>query len=292
MLQQPLIVQDEGTTIGAASILNFAGAGVTAALSGSGATVTIPGGGSPGGISGSVQTNNGAGGFNGISPVTGTFLGISAGAWAAVNTADFIGLGGGTVATTGIVRFQFYSGSQDLIRGRTAAGTQATILNQAGNALVFGQTTTGGWDMQIAARTLDVTSNFNTGFDSPAGTDLFQIDGGSGVNVGGGAGSYGSGVGVMAIKNAATLVTTNPTGGLVIWGAAGAGRARGSGGTVTTFAPADPHCKRCGSDHGWEWETEIIDEYTRICARCLVQALAALGIDVRSFSTTVRAEKP
>ena len=46
----PLIIQDEGTTIGAALILNFTGAGVTATLTSSGlVTVNIPGGGGGGG---------------------------------------------------------------------------------------------------------------------------------------------------------------------------------------------------------------------------------------------------
>jgi len=43
-----VIVNDEGVVLGNVTILNFAGAGVTAAVSGGVATVTIPGGGGGG----------------------------------------------------------------------------------------------------------------------------------------------------------------------------------------------------------------------------------------------------
>ena len=54
----------------------------------------------------------------------------------------------------------------------------------------------------------------------------------------GGAGSYGGGEGVVNIVNAATLPTTNPTGGGILYVDAGALKYRGSSGTVTTLAAA------------------------------------------------------
>ncbi len=56
--------------------------------------------------------------------------------------------------------------------------------------------------------------------------------------VGGLAGSYGGGTGVIAIKNAAANPGSNPTGGGVLYADGGALKYRGSSGTVTTVAPA------------------------------------------------------
>lgn len=50
---------------------------------------------------------------------------------------------------------------------------------------------------------------------------------------------YGSGVGVIALANANTDPTTNPTGGGVLYTSGGALKYRGSSGTVTTIAAAD-----------------------------------------------------
>lgn len=66
----------------------------------------------------------------------------------------------------------------------------------------------------------------------------------------GGAGSFGGGLGVVFIVNANTNPGSNPTGGGILYSNAGAGTWRGSGGTVTAFGPAGPHCERCGYD---EW---------------------------------------
>ena len=50
--------------------------------------------------------------------------------------------------------------------------------------------------------------------------------------------SLGGGSGVFAIANAATVPTTNPTGGGILYVEAGALKYRGSSGTVTTIAVA------------------------------------------------------
>lgn len=53
-----------------------------------------------------------------------------------------------------------------------------------------------------------------------------------------GAGSFGTGTGVMSIINASVAPSTNPTGGGVLYTSAGALKYRGSSGTVTTLAVA------------------------------------------------------
>jgi len=50
--------------------------------------------------------------------------------------------------------------------------------------------------------------------------------------------SVGGGVGIVAIANAATVPTTNPTAGGVLYVQSGALKYRGSSGTVTTIANA------------------------------------------------------
>lgn len=49
---------------------------------------------------------------------------------------------------------------------------------------------------------------------------------------------FGSGVKVIGLANAATVPTTNPTGGLVLYSEGGAGKVRTSAGNVVTFAPS------------------------------------------------------
>lgn len=57
-------------------------------------------------------------------------------------------------------------------------------------------------------------------------------------NLGIGLKQYGGGVKVISMVNATTVPTTNPTGGAIMYVENGAWKARGSSGTVTTFAPA------------------------------------------------------
>jgi len=67
-------------------------------------------------------------------------------------------------------------------------------------------------------------------------TILFQIE--ANGNLGLNGSSYGSGVKVIFIANATTAPSTNPTGGGILYCEGGALKFKGSGGTVTTIAPA------------------------------------------------------
>ena len=84
--------------------------------------------------------------------------------------------------------------------------------------------------------------------------------------------SLGGGTGVLGVTNATTAPTTNPTGGGVLYAQAGAGKWRGSSGTVTTFGPAEPHCPVCGSDFTTEHESEKYG-YLAVCLKCLADEL-------------------
>ncbi len=75
--------------------------------------------------------------------------------------------------------------------------------------------------------------------------------------LGGGTLSTGGGQGVVFIANAATAPTTNPTGGAILYVQSGATKIRGSSGTTTTIAPADPHCAACGADFSNEYHNPM-----------------------------------
>lgn len=95
-------------------------------------------------------------------------------------------------------------------------------------------------------------------------------------NLGLGGSSFGSGTGVIFIANASVNPSTNPSGGGVLYSDAGAGKWRGSSGTVTTIGPANPHCPGCGTDFVHEWQNDTYGYLVR-CMNC-----AANGIN--SFS--------
>ncbi len=99
-----------------------------------------------------------------------------------------------------------------------------------------------------------------------------------------GAASFGTGTGVLGIANASVAPTTNPSGGTIMYAAAGALKARGSSGTITTIAPADPHCPRCGLDFALEWVSPLAsgrkpkhEEHFALCVPCLIAEVKRLG---------------
>lgn len=93
-------------------------------------------------------------------------------------------------------------------------------------------------------------------------------------------GSYGGGKGVLGVANAATVPASNPTGGGILYSEGGAGKWRGSSGTVTTFGPAEPHCPDCGRDFVLEWENHQTGSLT-ICMWCVTDGMTK-GIMRRS----------
>ena len=64
-----------------------------------------------------------------------------------------------------------------------------------------------------------------------------------------------------------TAPGSNPTSSGYLYAESGAGKWRGSSGTITTFGPADPHCPDCGSDYAGEWENDRWG-YLAICWNC------------------------
>ncbi len=72
----------------------------------------------------------------------------------------------------------------------------------------------------------------------------------------------------LFIGDTSNAPTGNPTAGGFLYSESGAGKWRGSGGTVTTFGPAEPHCEVCGSDYGHEWANKKWGRL-QFCVNCL-----------------------
>ncbi|WP_437759471.1 hypothetical protein [Sorangium sp. So ce1389] len=84
------------------------------------------------------------------------------------------------------------------------------------------------------------------------------------------------------VGNSVAIPTGNPTGGGFLFAQAGALRWRGTSGTVTTIAPAEPHCPTCGRD----FVTQHVngDDELSLCLCCMVDTLEDAGIDVGRFA--------
>jgi hypothetical protein len=110
------------------------------------------------------------------------------------------------------------------------------------------------------------------------GGTAFTFNGASGYsrasgNFGIASTSFGGGTGsCVAIANASTNPSSNPTGGGILYADGGAGKWRGSGGTVTTFGPAEPHCPTCGTDYMHEWENKEYG-YLAVCMNCMTKEI-------------------
>jgi hypothetical protein len=73
--------------------------------------------------------------------------------------------------------------------------------------------------------------------------------------------------------NNSSAPSSNPSSSGYLYSESGAGKWKGSSGTVTTFGPADPHCPVCDSDFGLEWGNNKYGGTLRICMKCLSNEL-------------------
>ncbi|WP_437489494.1 hypothetical protein WME75_10820 [Sorangium sp. So ce1014] len=89
-----------------------------------------------------------------------------------------------------------------------------------------------------------------------------------------------NGQGVIGIGNVTSIPTSNPVGGGCLYAQTGSLRWRGSSGTVTTLAPAEPHCATCGSDFALEFENATWGDELTICLPCMLRSLEQLGVDM------------
>lgn len=118
------------------------------------------------------------------------------------------------------------------IRGRQGSGTN---LN-AGDLAIVPQLATGnaaGGGVSVAS-----SAPGASGAVVQTATVAFRVDPSSNLTLCAAAGSYGAGLGVAFLGNAATVPSVDPVGGGILYAEGGALKWRGSGGTVTTIAPA------------------------------------------------------
>lgn len=139
-------------------------------------------------------------------------------------TIDFVR---GKAATLGDTTAVAADDAVVAINGYAAEGTKYTNLSARIRSLIEGTVSTnntpGVWV-------------FETERDSGSITEGFRID--SKQNAGFRGSSFGSGDGVIFIKNATTVPSTDPTSGGILYTEGGALKYRGSSGTVTTLATA------------------------------------------------------
>lgn len=108
--------------------------------------------------------------------------------------------------------------------------------------------------------TFQIIADTTHGLSIPNNVQFFPVS----------ADQYGSGTGVIAIGNASSAPSTNPSNGGVLYAQSGALKYRGSSGTVTTIATAEPHCKVCGSDFVVEWQNKKYG-HLLICMKCMMK---------------------
>lgn len=165
--------------------------------------------------------------------------------------------GPGTVASAG--DFRAASGSKIVARN---AGNTGDVDNLTlGNTIAVGDTSAADW---VAMRAY-------------SGGELYMQLGfanritvaAAGIQIGNGGNDFGGGNGVIGIDDCSVVPTTNATAGGQLYSESGAIRWRGSSGTATTMANAEPHCPRCGTDVGVsQAENDLFGEELIHCHAC------------------------
>jgi hypothetical protein len=156
-------------------------------------------------------------------------------------------LGSGVKSTVGQIRIPYNGGVITRIIGaKDNAAADVNILSYGS-----GHTITAGWvgcnwnvdafSIQLVSQSgqLSMYGNGGVWIYDYAVSRYSGFFGGNGWQLGHtNAGDFGGGVGVLGMDNAATVPTTNPTAGGILYIEAGALKYRGSSGTVTTIANA------------------------------------------------------
>lgn len=115
-----------------------------------------------------------------------------------------------------------------------------------------------------------VVPAYHLEFRNLADVDLFSIHDNGNISIGP-APTFGGGLGVLFVANG-TAPSADPVGGGLLYSEAGAGKWRGTSGTITTFGPAEPHCPCCGSDFMHEWESDKYG-YLAVCMKCVTKEI-------------------
>jgi hypothetical protein len=182
---------------------------------------------------------------------------------------DIIEFGGGTLGpgTNGFGITRFYCNNDGVGGGLFEWYTPAKTLTFDGANLNWLDNASRGRLLYRGITVIEYTGD-GSGF---ANLSIF------GVNP-----SFQSGQGVVFVKEAVAVPTGNPATGHYLYVESGALKGRGTSGTITTIAPAEPHCPRCGRDFAVEHSNPAMG-HLAICLWCLTTALEGAGIPGSSF---------
>ena len=188
----------------------------------------------------------------------------------------YAGMGGVNGGTVGLIAgFGANSGGEIIIEGGQSTGTGSggnvtiqggTPLNGAGgNISVIA--TNGAGEGDYNGGNILIQSGSSTGIGING--DIILLTGDGNIDLGT-AGSHQSMKHGMFLANSTAVPTGDPTSGIFIYADSGAGKARGTSGTITTWAPAEPHCPRCSRDFALQWENEKTGKLS-ICMWCATE---------------------
>ncbi len=213
-----------GGTPGADDIVGVAFADGSVAVSFGG--IFGGGGVTPGGVTGSVQGNNGSGGLTGYSTV--------------LVGSGFLSIGSDP-STAGALRLSYglFSG---VCSNNSTDNDQVVLIalatrNDLGLGTDLVQVGSGSYNLYLAAgsgRTIHAWADDHR-FYNGVGVESFRIEA-YGVQFGGGGKDFGGGQGVIGIDNAAVVPSTNPTSGVVLYSESGTLKYRQPSGTIITLS--------------------------------------------------------
>ncbi len=188
--------------------------------------------------------------------------------------------GDGTTEITALVRMAASQTASGLVVEKSdgtdlftvGPGPSAQLLDQTGATSLVLQGETGSGKESVFN---EQGGNLSTRMEGDTKTKAFYLsatDDSVALFAGDTHSGFGGGIGVLAVADAATVPSSNPSGGGILYSEAGAGKWRAASGTITTFGPSDPHCPECGADFTHEWESEKYG-YLAICVKCLADEL-------------------
>lgn len=229
---------------GSTAPINVATGGATTAASGTGTTATITTTSAHGLAVGDLVTVAGVTptGYNGTFLLTGvtsntiSYANATTGAQTVAGTVSVpaqASITARSAGTVGLVIRTAASNISDYINAQDSGGTARFRVLSSGRIFVNinDATAVAATIRGAASQTADLQQWQNSG-----ATVLARVT--AGGNFGLNINDFGTGTGVVAIANAGTVPSTNPTGGGVLYVEAGALKYRGSSGTVTTIANA------------------------------------------------------
>lgn len=209
--------------------------------------------------------------------------------FAALNVAfgtDYAAIGSAP-ATSGVFRLGSTAGSVDMLGMKYDGGADYMMVRlSAGNFLIGDHS----FATQINGNIVQLYSNssgialYNTAGSEPWVSIPVGTGGVALATASGAPADWGSGERILFVGNANVVPSTNPTAGVFVYGEGGALKGRGTSGTVTTMAPAEPHCPTCGRDFAIESRNDVVGDHVSVCVPCMLDSLKASGVDTAPFT--------